>query len=397
MWRNLLAQRLDQQHRQCLWRQRKVLSPLSGHRLGDGRDSLCDFAGNDYLGLAHDRRLSEAQAEGARCYGAGGGASHLVSGHLEPHHRLETALAELTGRPRALLFSTGYMANLGTLQLLGAGGAQIFQDRLNHASLLDGARLSEARSRRYHHRDHNDLERLLARSASDFSRLVVSDGVFSMDGDVADIASLAATCQRHNACLMIDDAHGIGVLGEQGSGCVGRRFDSEQVPVLVGTLGKALGSAGAFVAGDELLIDALTQFARPYIYTTAQPPGVACASLRALEILEQEPERRAQLQDNIAYWRDNAKTLGIPLMTSTTPIQPVMLGDTQRVILWSDMLREHGFLVGAIREPTVPKGQARLRITISAAHERRQIDALLETLHGLAKKAGLSRDTQVLP
>ncbi|TDX22976.1 8-amino-7-oxononanoate synthase [Modicisalibacter xianhensis] len=384
MWRNLLEQRLEQQRQRDLWRQRVTLSPLPDQRLANGSHTLIDFAGNDYLGLARDPRLAEALAQGARRYGAGSGASHLVSGHLEPHHALEERLAALTGRPRALLFSTGYMANLGTLQVLGAGDVQIYQDRLNHASLLDGGHLSGARSRRFHHRDYDDLARLLSRSPNNKPRLVVSDGVFSMDGDTADISVLADRCQRFDACLMVDDAHGIGVLGEGGSGCVGRRFGSRQVPVLVGTLGKALGSAGAFVAGDDLLIDTLTQFARSYIYTTAQPPGVACATLRALDILESEPERRTILKNHISYWCEQAKRLGLPMIPSETPIQPLLLGDSQRVLMWSHLLRQRGFLVGAIREPTVPRGQARLRITLSAAHTRQSIDALLETLAELA-------------
>lgn len=384
MWPGILERRLTARHQQGLWRQRATLTPRSGQRIDDGRHRLHDFAGNDYLGLAHDPRLAEAQAEGARRYGAGAGASHLVSGHLAPHHELEERLAALTGRPRALLFSTGYMANLGTLQALCTDGAYLFQDRLNHASLLDGASLAGARSRRFHHRDLADLERLLDRAPDDAPRLVVSDGVFSMDGDVADIDGLAATCRRHAAWLMIDDAHGLGVLGEHGDGCVGRRFSSDEVPVLVGTLGKALGSAGAFVAGGDLLIDTLTQFARPYVYTTAQPPGIACATLRALEILEREPDRRARLHEHIAYWRQRAEQLGLPLMPSSTPIQPLLLGDSQRTLRWSQALRERGFLAGAIREPTVPRGQARLRITLSAGHERQTIDALLAALGELA-------------
>ncbi|SFH64586.1 8-amino-7-oxononanoate synthase [Modicisalibacter xianhensis] len=384
MWQQQLERRLAQQRQRGLWRQRLALAPLPDHRVDDGRQRLCDFAGNDYLGLARDPRLAEAQAEGARRYGAGGGASHLVSGHLEPHHVLEERLASLTGRPRALLFSTGYMANLSVLQVLGDGYMQIFHDRLNHASLLDGARLGNARSRRFHHRDVDDLARLLARSRNDAPRLVVSDGVFSMDGDIADIAALVQTSQRFNACLMIDDAHGIGVTGDDGSGCVGPRFGTDQVPVLMGTLGKAMGSAGAFVAGDNDLVEALIQFARPYIYTTAQPPGVACATLRALDILEKEPEHRQRLHYNIRYWRNSADQLGLPLTPSLTPIQPVLLGNSQRVMQWGHALRDSGFLVGAIREPTVPSGQARLRITLSAAHTHVQIDALLDALARLA-------------
>ncbi len=230
-------------------------------------------------------------AEGARRHGAGARASHLVNGHLAVHEALEGRLADLTGRPRALLFSTGYMANLGVLQALCDEETRVFQDRLNHASLIDGARLAGARSRRFHHADLADLDRLLERSATGALRLVVSDGVFSMDGDIADIPGLATTARRHGAWLMIDDAHGLGVLGERGDGSVGHTHGMDEVPVLVGTLSKALGTAGAFVAGSEALVEHLVQFARPYIYTTAQPPGVAAATLAALEILP--PSRNA--------------------------------------------------------------------------------------------------------
>ncbi|WP_254277236.1 8-amino-7-oxononanoate synthase [Halomonas sp. 3H] len=370
-WPTRLAARARGRRSAGLWRQRRTAGEAP-----EGRD----FAGNDYLGLARDPRLAEAMAEGARGFGAGARASHLVSGHLAVHEALEARLAALTGRPRALLFSTGYMANLGTLQALCDGETRVFQDRLNHASLLDGAALAGAPSRRFHHGDLADLDRLLARSPADAPRLVVSDGVFSMDGDVADIAGLAETARRHGAWLMVDDAHGLGVIGEVGDGCVGRAHGIDAVPVLVGTLGKALGTAGAFVAGSRELIEHLIQFARPYVYTTAQPPGVAAATLRALELLAEEPERRARLGARIARFRREAATLGLPLAESHTPIQPLVLGESHRVMAWAARLAEHGLSVGAIREPTVPRGQARLRITLSAAHTEADLDALLEGL-----------------
>lgn len=366
-WQQRLAsarqQRVDQQR----WRHRRV------NTLG-----TLDFAGNDYLGLAHDPRVQAAQAEGARRFGAGAGASHLVSGHLEVHDALEDALAEWTGRQRALLFSTGYMANLGVLQALADSNTAIFQDRLNHASLLDGATLSGARSRRFHHRNSADLERLLARSSAPH-KLVVSDGVFSMDGDVADIATLAHVSQQHNAWLMVDDAHGLGVLGANGSGCVAG-FDSQAVPILVGTLGKALGTAGAFVAGDAALIEHLTQFARSYIYTTAQPPSIAAATLEALAIAQREPEHRQQLTRHISYFRQQAQALGLSLADSHTPIQPLLLGNEPRTMAWAAKLAQRGIHVGAIRPPTVPNGAARLRITLSARHTPGDIDRLIEGL-----------------
>ncbi|AXY40851.1 8-amino-7-oxononanoate synthase [Halomonas sp. JS92-SW72] len=370
-WPSRLAERGEAHRARGLWRQRRTASPDT---------APLDFAGNDYLGLAGDPRLAEAMARAARRLGAGGRASHLVSGHLAVHEALECRLAELTGRPRALLFSTGYMANLGTLQALCDGETRVFQDRLNHASLLDGAALSGAPSRRFHHGDLADLARLLERAPAEAPKLVVSDGVFSMDGDVADIAGLAALARHHRAWLMIDDAHGLGVLGEQGDGCVGRAHGVEDVPILVGTLGKALGSGGAFVAGSQALIDHLIQFARPYVYTTAQPPGVAAATLAALEILAEEPERRARLTRLIARFRAEAAGLGLPLAQSHTPIQPLVLGENRRVMAWAERLTRRGLLVGAIRAPTVPRGQARLRITLSAAHTDSDLEALLEGL-----------------
>lgn len=353
------------------WRTRRVMPPTA-----------LDFAGNDYLALAHDPRVCEASAEGARRFGAGAGASHLVSGHLAVHDTLEQHLADWLGRERVLTFSTGYMANLGVIQALADGETALFQDRLNHASLIDGAALCGARSRRFHHRDSHDLERLLSRSDGNRDatrKLVVSDGVFSMDGDIADVPALAATTQRHHGLLMVDDAHGVGVLGESGGGCTAG-FSTADVPVLVGTFGKALGTGGAFVAGDAALIEHITQFARSYVYTTAQPPAVTAATIEALAIVRGEPERRARLADNIALFRREAERLKLPLAASTTPIQPLMLGDEARTLRWAASLDARGITVGAIRPPTVPKGQARLRITLSAQHDAAAIERLLDGL-----------------
>lgn len=367
-WQQRLADARANRQQTQRWRTRQV-----------AKSNTLDFAGNDYLGLTQDPRVREAQAEGARRFGSGAGASHLVSGHLEVHDALEEALASWTGRKRALLFSTGYMANIGVLQALADRHTTIFQDRLNHASLIDGAALSGARSRRFHHRDTDDLESLLSRSESTH-KLVVSDGVFSMDGDIADIEALVTAAQRHNAWLMVDDAHGIGVLGDNGSGCVGSNWSSVDVPILVGTLGKALGTVGAFVAGDAELIDHLTQFSRSYVYTTAQPPAIAAATLKALAIVQEEPEHRTRLNANIAYFRREALGLGLPLSTSATSIQPLILGDEARTLRWAMRLQQQGLLVGAIRPPTVPNGEARLRITLSARHTCSNIDHLLESL-----------------
>ncbi|GAB2802939.1 8-amino-7-oxononanoate synthase [Halomonas shantousis] len=384
-----LAAALEARRAAALWRQRQTLATAQGPQVIRDRRTLHNFSSNDYLGLANDRRVIEALAQGAREFGAGGGASPLVNGHLLPHHALEARLAELTGRPRTLLFPSGYMANLGVLQALLTSRDDVFQDRLNHASLLDGARLAGARQRRFHHRDLQDLERLLSRRRGR-EALVVSDGVFSMDGDVADVAGLAALAKRFDAWLMIDDAHGLGVLGTYGDGCAGQRFPVDDVPVLVGTLGKALGTSGAFVAGSAVLIDTLIQQARPYIYTTAESPAVASATLTALDIVAQEPQRRQRLTDHVARFRQGASRLGLPLLTSHTPIQPLLLGSAERALAWSRELERRGFLVSAIREPTVPRGSARLRITLSATHEPAAIDALLEALARIAADDALA-------
>lgn len=370
-WQTFLAHHAANQQQAGRWRSRVVRTA------GDAR---IDFASNDYLGLSSDPRVIEAQQRGAQRHGAGSGASHLVTGHCDVHHELEERLARHTGRERALLFSTGYMANLGVLQALCDNDCLVLQDRLNHASLLDGARLADARSRRYHHADGEDLSRLLARATSGQRRLIVSDGVFSMDGDIAPLETLTSIAAHHNAWLMIDDAHGFGVLGENGDGCVGERYASDQVQVLVGTFGKALGTAGAFVAGDAALIEHLIQFARPYIYTTALPPGMASASLESLSICADEPERRVHLQRLIAHFRATAMAAGLPLMDSATPIQPLPLGDEARVMRWSRQLAEQGLSVGAIRPPTVANGEARLRITLSARHDFDSIDRLIKAL-----------------
>jgi 8-amino-7-oxononanoate synthase len=295
------------------------------------------------------------------------------------HHQLEDALAELTGRSRALLFSSGYMANLGVLTSLLQRGDHVFEDRLNHASLLDGGLHSGARFQRFAHGDVSALERKLVRV--DGIKLVVVDGVFSMDGDTAPLEQLAATCSRHDACLMVDDAHGFGVMGQDGAGSTAAAgLDAEAVPVLMATLGKALGTAGAFVAGSELLIETLIQQARSYIYTTALPPAVAAATLESLKLLREESWRRDHLGQLIDRFRAGSKQLDLPLMPSASAIQPLQVGDAGKALALSERLKAKGFLIGAIRPPTVPAGTSRLRITLSAGHSDEQVDRLLDQL-----------------
>lgn len=370
-----LAARRDAQ----LFRQRLLLESPQGPEIQVDGESLLAFSSNDYLGLASHPDVIQALQDGARHWGVGGGASHLVCGHSGPHHQLEEALAAFTGRPRALLFSTGYMANLAAVTALVGRGDTVLEDRLNHASLLDGGRLSGARFSRYLHNDMGSLQSRLGRAQGD--ALVVTDGVFSMDGDMADLPALCQVAQAQNAWVMVDDAHGIGVLGAQGGGCVEHfALGAQAVPVLVGTLGKAFGTSGAFVAGSEALIETLIQFARPYIYTTSQSPALAHATLKSLQLVQAESWRREHLQGLIQRFRRGAKAAGLALMASETPIQPILVGSAERALQLSQGLRKQGLLVGAIRPPTVPAGTARLRVTLSAAHTEAQVDRLLEGL-----------------
>ena len=345
----------------------------------DGR-AVVNFCSNDYLGLANHPEVIESLKAGAERHGVGSGSAHLVCGHSDAHHALEEELAAWTGRDRALLFSTGYMANIGVISALAGRGDWILEDRLNHASLLDGGLLSGARFKRYPHADAAAAERAL-RQCGGRRMLVVSDGVFSMDGDLAPLPELARVARSTGAWLVIDDAHGFGVLGENGGGTVEHyRLTQEDVPVLVGTLGKAIGTFGAFVAGSHVLIEFLIQRARSYIYTTALPPAIAEATRTSLGLLRSESWRRLKLSRLIQRFRAGAGGLGLTLMDSCTPIQPVIVGDVRQATQASERLLESGFLVSAIRPPTVPAGSARLRITLSALHDDEHIDRLLEAL-----------------
>ncbi|MDU9401337.1 8-amino-7-oxononanoate synthase [Pseudomonas sp. zfem004] len=374
-----LAARLAERRAADLYRQRPLLQSPQGPQVVVDGQPLLAFCSNDYLGLANHPEVIKAWCDGAERWGVGGGASHLVIGHSTPHHQVEEALAELTGRPRALLFSTGYMANLGAITALVGQGDTVLQDRLNHASLLDGGLLSGARFSRYLHNDPASLASRLGKATG--NTLVVTDGVFSMDGDCADLPALAEVARAHGAWLMVDDAHGLGTLGAKGGGIVEHfGLGIEEVPVLIGTLGKACGTAGAFVAGSDELIEALVQFARPYIYTTSQPPALACATLKALELLRRENWRREHLAALIRQFREGAEQIGLTLMDSHTAIQPILIGDAARAMALSRRLRERGLLVTAIRPPTVPAGSARLRVTLSAAHSEAQVQLLLNAL-----------------
>ncbi|MBL3590650.1 MAG: 8-amino-7-oxononanoate synthase [gamma proteobacterium endosymbiont of Lamellibrachia anaximandri] len=375
-----LHKNLNQRRLEDLYRARRTVDgPQQPELLVDGRPML-SFCSNDYLGLANHPEVIRALQQGAGRYGVGSGSAHLISGHSRAHEELEEALAVFTGRPRALLFSTGYMANLGVVSALLGRGDQLFEDRLNHASLVDAGVLSRARMKRYQHADASHLERQL-KAAGEGRCLIVTDGVFSMDGDLASLPDLARLAAQNNAWLMVDDAHGLGVLGETGGGCTSHFGLSEkEVPILMGTLGKALGTFGAFVAGSEVLIETLIQQARSYVYTTATPPALAEATLVSLQIAQEESWRRERLQKLIARFREQVAGFGLSLMASETPIQPIVAGSAGRALAWSRHLEAQGILVSAIRPPTVPEGSARLRITLSASHSYAQLERLLEVL-----------------
>ena len=381
-----LRRELERLEQADLYRRRRVAawSPELGaaELVVDGRRCLA-FCSNDYLGLARDPRLAETLAVHARTGGTGSGAAHLVAGHGPEHEALEEALAEFTGFPRTLLFSTGYMANLGLLGALATRGDRVAEDRLNHASLLDASRLCGATVRRYAHADAAAAARRLAGTAR--RRLVVTDGIFSMDGDTAPLAALATVARQNEAELLVDDAHGLGVVGPHGSGSVAAAgLGPDDVTALVGTLGKAFGTFGAFVAASEPVIETLVQRARSYIYTTAPPAALAAATRRALDIARAEDWRRERLANLVARFRRGAAALGLRMANSTTPIQPVLTGSSRVALQAAATLFAAGLWVTPIRPPTVPAGTARLRITFSAAHQEADVDRLLEALASVA-------------
>ena len=396
-----------------LLRQRYLLqSPQKPHIIVDGKSYL-SFCSNDYLGLANHPQLIAALQQGAQQHGVGAGAAHLVSGHHTTHHQLENELAAFAGKPAALLFSTGYMANLGVVQALVGRGDTVFADKFNHASLNDAMQLSRATVKRYRHHDMTQLAQLLEQARSG-RKLVITDAVFSMDGDLAPLPELLALCEQHDAWLLVDDAHGFGVLGAQGRGSLFHfkspppPFDKggvvpEKIPdsplckrgaggdlnypriIYMATLGKAAGVFGAFVAAEQVVIDTLINHARSYIYTTAMPPALASALLESLRLIATGDELRGHLQRLIAQLRSGLQSLPWSLMPSATAIQPLLIGGNQAALDLSEGLRERGIWVAAIRPPTVPQGTARLRITLSAAHSAADVTRLIETLHELAR------------
>ncbi|MDP1716717.1 MAG: 8-amino-7-oxononanoate synthase [Burkholderiales bacterium] len=391
-----LATELAELETRGLRRTHRVLeSPQSAHVTVDGREFTA-FCSNDYLGLAAHPDLVRALQEGAQRYGAGAGASHLILGHSVAHHALETALAGFVELPRALLFSTGYMANIGVVSALLGRSDAVFADKLNHASLNDAALLSRAAFRRYPHLDLHALEKLLAASRAR-RKLVVTDAVFSMDGDIAPVSELLALCERYDAWLMLDDAHGFGVLGREGRGVLSHFSIRSPRVIYMATLGKAAGVFGAFIAAEQVVIDTLINHARSYIYTTATPPALSVALMQGLQLIEQGDALRAHLRQLIATLRAGLNGLPWPLMPSDTAIQPLLIGDNRQALALSEGLRERGIRVAAIRPPTVPQGTARLRITLSAAHTAADVTRLIEALHEFAQESAHARSAAFAP
>lgn len=374
-----LAKGLDALDREGLRRQRRVLDARRGAHVEVGGRTLLDFGSNDYLGLARHTALAAAAHAAIDELGVGAGASPLVTGHQRIHQRAEERFAAFSGLPRALLFASGYAANLGILSSFCDRHAEIFADRLNHACLVDGARLSRAKFTRYPHLDLAALAKRLEASRAAV-KVVASDSVFSMDGDLADVRELLALCERHDAWLVLDDAHGIGVLGATGRGAL-EHFGLRSPRILyMATLGKALGGYGAFAAGAPEAIEWLMQRARTYVYSTALPPAVPAAAIAALDVVDAQPALVATLRERIAEFRAASAALGLKLTDSMTAIQPLVLGDAARAVEAARRLLEQGFVVPAIRPPTVPDGTSRLRVSLSAAHSREDVERLAHAL-----------------
>ena len=378
-FRESISNHNQQRIEQGLLRELKTIDSAQGVIVKRGGKELINFSSNDYLGLANSDELKAAAQQAIAKWGVGAAASHLVCGHQSPHELLESEIAAFVGAEKAIVFSTGYMANLAVPSAFLSRHDLLLQDKLNHASLIDAGLLCRATAKRYRHLDVNHAKELIDQ-ADEPHLMLATDGVFSMNGNVADVQSLATLCDHENRLLLVDDAHGFGVLGEDGAGTLEQAgLKPSGQTLMIGTLSKAVGSFGAFVAGDSIWIDHLIQHARPYIYTTALPPGIVEATRASLQLIR-EPSRREKLHENVALFRKVAIENGVELLDSQTPIQSVVFGSPTDAVRASDRLEQQGFLVVAIRPPTVPEGTSRLRITLSAAHEADQIKRLVEVI-----------------
>ena len=383
-WRNEILRLHADRKADNLCRNLGTIESSPGRTIDVGGKSLLNFCSNNYLSLAGHPDLFAAAHAATQKYGTSTTASHLIVGHTEIHQRLEEKIALFVGAEKAVLFSTGYMANLAIPTTFLGRHDLLVQDRLNHASIIDGAKMNDAKLRRYHHADSTAADKALAATESDpqpARKMLVTDGVFSMDGDLAPLVALHQSCGDHSAMLVVDDAHGFGIVGPAGRGSLSS-FDlgPNGNTLMLGTLSKAVGSFGAFVAGDAVYVDTLIQHARPFIYTTALPAAAAAASLTAIGLFESEAWRREKLNDNIQHFRKLADAAGIALTDSTTPIQPVVVGDSAAALKISEHLKESGIMTIAIRPPTVPVGQARIRITLMTDHTEADIEKLVTAL-----------------
>ncbi len=375
---------LQSRKKQSLYRSRPLITTPQSAEMSINGQAVINFSANDYLGFANNPALKQI-AQQFKQLSYGSGAAHLVTGHHAEHHLLEEEIADWLGCERALFFSTGYMANLAVLQSLMQKGDVILADKLSHASLIDGALSSDAELKRYPHLDMQALEKRLQQAQQKQQQtLIVTDGVFSMDGDIAPLKQIQQLAKQYQAWVYIDDAHGVGVLGENGKG-VFEYFNQtiDENTILMGTLGKAFGCSGAFVAGSDTVIESLIQFSRPYIYTTAMPAINARVCRKALQLVKNGSVEREKLHSNIQYFKQQIKKLNLDLLPSETAIQAIILKESEIAVNWSEQLKKQGFWVTAIRPPTVPKNTARLRITLSASHTTKQIDKLLTAMSSL--------------
>lgn len=375
-----IRQQLTLLEKQYALRQRKLIQSPQGVTVVIDNKSYLSFCSNDYLGLANHPGVCEASIQAIKTYGVGSGASQLVSGYSQLHHQLEESMAEFLAYEKVILFSSGFLANLGVLTALGTRDTLILEDKLNHASLIDGARYSEAALKRYRHRDYRHAQQLLQESHAP-AKIIVTDGIFSMQGSVAPLKELSLLCNKQQSLFIVDDAHGIGVFGQHGRGSLElQNLSADHVDILIGTFGKAFGSAGAFVAGNKEMIEFILQKARTLTYSTAMPVALAAAALHSLKIIINDGERRKRLHANIQYFRQQAVTHQLQIEASTSPIQTIMIGDNLATLEASEMLASKNILVIAIRPPTVPPNTARLRITLSSEHNQQQIDQLINSL-----------------
>jgi len=383
-----LLEELDQRKAQGLFRQRRVVNSAQGAMIEIENELYLNFSSNDYLGFANNTELKNCMIEAIKQYGIGAASSQLLVGHLTPHKKLEEKLSGFLKRDAALLFPTGYQANLAVASTLIDSNTVIFQDKLNHASLIDAAMLSKGKLVRYRHNDTGHLKKLLEKHKQN-NLLVMTDGVFSMDGDYAALKEITTLCKTYNALLIVDDAHGLGVLGKTGAGLLEElALDQKQVPILIGTFGKSFGASGAFISGSNLHIEAFIQKAKTYIYTTALLPSIASTMISAIDLVINAEPLRNNIQGLVAHYKNKIKKMDLNMDVAPSHIQPFIIGEASKALSMSKSLYEKKVLVSAIRPPTVPKDTSRLRISITATHTKDQLDRLISSIEEAIKTNG---------